>query len=125
MKDVYENLVRWLAYAQNRMSILRLGKFIPMGNGITEFKENAEARLDEQGNLLLVANEVKNWKLLKRKSVKRCLELDKEFEVVKGEFVFTPPLPIQCEYDKNTEWIQLTPYGFSQCRISVFQRLKA
>lgn len=81
-------------------------------------------RLENDGSILVEAFEVKNWKLLKRKSVKRCILQDKEFEIAKGDFVFTPPIPSKSEHDEKTEVIKLTPYGFSKCRITVFPRIR-
>ena len=96
----------------------------PDGKWNYGIKEDAEVCIDKDGNLCVEAYEVKNWKLLHRKSVKRTVMQDpQEFEIAKGEFVFTPPIPSFCELGEKTK-ITLTPYGFSTCRITAFPRIK-
>ena len=96
----------------------------PDGKWNYGIKEDAKYRVDNDGNLWVEAYEVKNWKLLHRKSVKRTVMQDpQEFEIAKGDFTFTPPIPTVCEVGEKSE-IKLTPYGFSTCRITAFPRIK-
>lgn len=95
----------------------------PTGKWNYGVKDDAEISVDEEGNLVVDAYEVKNWKLLHRKSVKRCVLQDQEFETVKGDFTFTPPIPTRCEIGEKTK-MKLTPYGFAKCRITAFPKIK-
>lgn len=109
---------------ENTNADFKAWEIYPDGKWNYGIADKAEVRLENDGSILVEAFEVNNWKLLKRKSVKRCILQDKEFEIAKGDFVFTPPIPAKSEHDEKTEVIKLTPYGFSKCRITVFPRIR-
>ena len=75
--------------------------------------------------LKVKAKVVQNWKLDKRKSVRRCCNLyRKEYQKLEGDFTFAPKLLRKeaLQLSKETKEIKLIPYGFSKLRLTVMNK---
>ncbi len=76
--------------------------------------------------LLVPARKVRNWKLVKRKTVESFI--DGRVQKIKGNFTLTPPLPdpvsLPQRLGKTLQTIRLVPYGCTNLRLSVFPRCK-
>ncbi len=72
--------------------------------------------------LLVRAQKVRNWKIVRRKTVESFI--DGRVRKLKGRFAFTPPLPdpasLPGRLGKRLQTIRLVPYGCTNLRITIF-----
>ena len=76
-------------------------------------------------SLTVKARVIKNWKLEKRKRVKKCYNLYwKHCKYQDGDFTFTPKLLKQekLQLDKKEREIKLIPYGLCKLRLTVMNK---
>ena len=76
-------------------------------------------------SLKVQAKVIKNWKLDKKKSVRRCCNLyRKEYHKIEGDFTFTPKLlkREKLQFGVKTKSIKLIPYGFCKLRLTVMNK---
>lgn len=72
----------------------------------------------------VTARKIKNFDLIKRKSVVRCRNLyDRNCKVITGDFTFTPPVPGKIETVGGDEKILLKPYGACKVRLTVLGKI--
>ena len=67
------------------------------------------------------AYKVKGWKLIQSNT---CIRIEPDGKLLKGKFVFTPPLPerrtLAQHLAARPEIIRLIPYGCTKLRLSIF-----
>ena len=71
--------------------------------------------------LQIPAYKVKGWKLIQSNT---CIRIEPDGKLLKGKFVFTPPLPerrtLAQHLAARPEIIRLIPYGCTKLRLSIF-----
>lgn len=86
-------------------------------------KDDCEVKQNMDGSISVDAYEIDGWGLEKTDKVKRCVNLyDKVYIEEKGDFVFTPTIPLNVRIGAQKK-LTLTPYGFAKLRITAFPKV--
>ncbi len=93
-------------------------------NGTWNYGIKKDSTLKAENNCIFVNGYiVDNWRLKKYKSTTRNLENGTK-QKIKGDFVFTPPIPKKIRTDGVAHKIKLIPYADTMTRVTAFPIIK-